>query len=115
MTSIFVVLFFFHFFFVVVVMMVSMTVDIAALVILVIFIFVFSRVHIIVADFLVVFVSPRMQLFLITFLFMASLIRFVDPQPWKRVIGWALVGSVGSYLIFEVWMKLRLPKGFLGV
>ena len=52
---------------------------------------------------------------LITFLFMASLIRFVDPQPWKRVIGWALVGSVGSYLIFEVWMKLRLPKGFLGV
>ena len=51
----------------------------------------------------------------ITFLFMAFLIRFVDPQPWKRVIGWALVGSVGSYLIFEVWMKLRLPKGFLGV
>ncbi len=52
---------------------------------------------------------------LVTFLFMACLIRFVDPQPWRRVIGWALVGSVGSYLIFEVWMKLRLPKGFLGV
>ena len=52
---------------------------------------------------------------LLTFLFLVSLIRFVDPQPWKRVIGWALVGSVGSYLIFEVWMKLRLPKGFLGV
>jgi len=52
---------------------------------------------------------------LLTFLFLACLIRFVDPQSWKRVIGWALVGSVGSYLIFEVWMKLRLPKGFLGV
>jgi len=52
---------------------------------------------------------------LLTFLFMACLMRFVDPQSWKRVIGWALVGSVGSYLIFEVWMKLRLPKGFLGV
>jgi putative tricarboxylic transport membrane protein len=52
---------------------------------------------------------------LVTFLFMAALIRFIDPQTWKKVIGWALVGSVGSYLIFEVWMKLRLPKGFLGV
>jgi putative tricarboxylic transport membrane protein len=52
---------------------------------------------------------------LLTFLFLAFLIRFVDPQPWKRVIGWAMVGSAGSYLIFEVWMKLRLPKGFLGV
>ena len=52
---------------------------------------------------------------LITFFFMGFLIRFVDPQPWKKVIGWALAGSAGSYLIFEVWMKLRLPRGFLGV
>jgi putative tricarboxylic transport membrane protein len=52
---------------------------------------------------------------LLTFFFLGCLIRFVDPQPWKKVIGWALVGSVGAYLIFEVWMKLRLPGGFLGV
>ena len=52
---------------------------------------------------------------LITFLFLAFLIRCVDPQSWSRVIGWALVGSVGSYLIFEVLMELRLPKGLLGV
>ena len=51
---------------------------------------------------------------IVTFLLMAVLLRFIEPQPWKAVIGWALVGSVGSYLIFEVWMKLRLPKGFLG-
>ena len=52
---------------------------------------------------------------IVTFLLMALLLRFIEPQPWKIVIGWALAGSVGSYLIFEVWMKLRLPKGFLGI
>lgn len=51
---------------------------------------------------------------IVTFLFMAFLFRFIDPQSWKSVVGWSLVGSVGSYLIFEVLMKLRLPKGFLG-
>jgi putative tricarboxylic transport membrane protein len=56
-----------------------------------------------------------MGFFLSTFLFLVSLMRFIDPLPWKRVIGWALIGSIGSYLIFEVFMKLRLPKGFLGI
>ena len=51
---------------------------------------------------------------IVTFLLMAFLLRFIEPHPWKSVIGWTLVGSVGSYLVFEVWMKLRLPKGFLG-
>lgn len=51
----------------------------------------------------------------ITFLFIAYLIRFIDPQPWKKAIGWALVGSVGSHLVFNVWLQLRLPKGFLGI
>ncbi len=52
---------------------------------------------------------------IMTFLLMVVLLRFIEPQSWKVVIGWALVGSVGAYLIFEVWMKLRLPKGFLGM
>jgi putative tricarboxylic transport membrane protein len=51
---------------------------------------------------------------IITFLFMAFLLRFIDPQSWKSVIIWALGGSIGCYLIFDVWLKLRLPKGFLG-
>jgi hypothetical protein len=52
---------------------------------------------------------------IVTFLLMAFLLRFIEPHPWKSVIGWTLIGSLGSYLIFEVWMKLRLPKGFLGI
>ena len=34
---------------------------------------------------------------------------------YAHIIGWALIGSTGCYLIFEVWIKLRLPKGFFGV
>ena len=50
-----------------------------------------------------------------TFLLMAFLLRFIEPQPWRTVFTWTLIGSLGSYLVFEVWMKLRLPKGFLGI
>jgi len=52
---------------------------------------------------------------ILTFLLLAFLLRAIEPQSWKAVIGWALFGSIGSYLVFEIWMKLRLPKGFLGI
>ena len=51
----------------------------------------------------------------LTLLLMAFLLRFIDPQPWRTVLLWTLLGSFGSYLVFEVWMKLRLPRGFLGI
>lgn len=51
----------------------------------------------------------------VTFLFMFCLLRFIEPQPWKTSVGWALVGSIGAYLVFEVWFSLRLPRGFWGV
>lgn len=48
-------------------------------------------------------------------LVMIAFFRLMDPQPWKTVIKWALVASLGSYLIFVVCLKLRLPEGLLGV
>jgi putative tricarboxylic transport membrane protein len=61
------------------------------------------------------FLMDDIGFLIVTFLLMVVLLRFIEPQPWKGVIGWALAGSAGSYLIFEVWMKLRLPKGLLGI
>jgi hypothetical protein len=52
---------------------------------------------------------------IVTFLLLAFLLYFIEPHPWKTVVGWTLIGAFGAYLIFEVWMKLRLPKGFLGI
>jgi putative tricarboxylic transport membrane protein len=51
---------------------------------------------------------------ILSFFFLACLLRFVEPQPWKSVIGWAVAGSVSFYLVFEVWLTLRFPKGPLG-
>jgi putative tricarboxylic transport membrane protein len=50
-----------------------------------------------------------------TFLLMILLLRYVEPQAWRAVIGWALGGTLGAYAIFDIWMKLRLPKGILGI
>jgi hypothetical protein len=52
---------------------------------------------------------------IVTVVLLAFLFRFIEVKPWKTVIGWTLLASLGSYLIFELWMKLRLPKGFLGI
>jgi hypothetical protein len=52
---------------------------------------------------------------IVTFLLMVFLLWAIEPQPWKVVIGWAIFASVGCYLVFDFWMKLRLPKGFLGI
>jgi len=51
----------------------------------------------------------------LTFLLLAFLLRAIETQSWKVVIGWAVLGASASYLVFEVWMKLRLPRGILGI
>jgi putative tricarboxylic transport membrane protein len=61
------------------------------------------------------FAMEYLGFLIVTILLIAFLMRFIDPQPWKTVILWTLTGSIGSYLIFQVWLKLRLPKGLLGV
>lgn len=61
------------------------------------------------------FLMDYVGFLILTLLLMAFLLRAIETQPWKAVIGWAIFGSVGSYLVFEIWMKLRLPKGFLGI
>lgn len=61
------------------------------------------------------FLMDYLGFLIMTILFLTFLLRFIDPQPWKTVVGWALGGSIASYLIFEIWMKLNLPKGFLGL
>lgn len=52
---------------------------------------------------------------LTTFLTMGFLFRVIEPQRWRTVIAGALLSAVGAYLIFETWLKVELPKGFLGI
>ena len=45
-----------------------------------------------------------------TFLFLAFLLRFIEPQRWSTVILGALLTSGASFLIFELFLKCQLPR-----
>ena len=47
--------------------------------------------------------------------FIAFLLRVISPQRWSVVIACSILTALGSYLIFEVWLKAQLPKGPLGM
>ncbi len=36
-------------------------------------------------------------------------------HKWKFVIGWALIASVGSYILFHIALHVDLAQGFLGI
>jgi hypothetical protein len=49
----------------------------------------------------------------VSFLLIFLLLWIVYPQRWWIRLAAALGGSLGCYLIFEVWLQSQLPKGFL--
>ncbi|HVP77004.1 MAG TPA: tripartite tricarboxylate transporter TctB family protein [Thermodesulfobacteriota bacterium] len=49
-----------------------------------------------------------------TFLLTALLLRVMEPLSWKKVVAGAMGAAIGSYAIFQLWLKAQLPKGFLG-
>jgi len=51
---------------------------------------------------------------LATFLFLAYLLRGIEPQRWSRVLIWALLSTVLSYAVFGYWLDVPLSKGIVG-
>ena len=51
---------------------------------------------------------------LCTTLFIGFLLAAVQPQRWYVVISGAIGTAIGTYGIFEVWLKAQLPTGPLG-
>jgi putative tricarboxylic transport membrane protein len=51
---------------------------------------------------------------LVTFLFIAILLRTVFPQSWKRTLIVASATAILSRLIFINFLETQLPLGFLG-
>ncbi len=50
----------------------------------------------------------------VTVLFMAFLLRVVEPQSWKIVMLGALSTAFASYLLFDLFLKAQLPRGLWG-
>jgi putative tricarboxylic transport membrane protein len=46
-----------------------------------------------------------------TFLFLAFLLKVIEPQRWPVALGGSLVASLAFYFIFEMGLKSQLPKG----
>jgi NADH:ubiquinone oxidoreductase subunit 6 (subunit J) len=51
---------------------------------------------------------------LITFLFVAFLVKFVFPQTWLRTLVTAALSTAGAQLIFVNLLEINFPKGLLG-
>jgi putative tricarboxylic transport membrane protein len=51
---------------------------------------------------------------LCTILFVGFLLAAVQPQRWYVVISGAIGTAIGTYGVFEIWLKAQLPKGPFG-
>jgi putative tricarboxylic transport membrane protein len=51
---------------------------------------------------------------LVTFLFVAFLVRFIFPQTWLRAAVTAALSTAGAQLVFVTLLEIQFPKGPLG-
>ncbi len=50
-----------------------------------------------------------------TFLFMIFLLKFIEPQSWTVALGAGGLTTAAAHLVFNLWLKVQLPRGFLGI
>jgi putative tricarboxylic transport membrane protein len=48
----------------------------------------------------------------ITFLFILGALKVIEPGSWRSALAEAIAATLFSYILFEVWLKVLLPKGF---
>ncbi len=49
-----------------------------------------------------------------TFVLLSFLLGISEGKKWPRVLGVASAVALGSFAIFELWLRIRLPKGIFG-
>jgi putative tricarboxylic transport membrane protein len=60
------------------------------------------------------FFLERLGFVLTTFILMSFLLGCIESTNWVRSLGVAGAAAMASYAIFELWLKIRLPKGLFG-
>jgi putative tricarboxylic transport membrane protein len=56
----------------------------------------------------------RLGFVLTTFVLLSFLLGLIEDINWGRSFGLASAAALGSFAIFELWLKIRLPKGIFG-
>jgi putative tricarboxylic transport membrane protein len=59
-------------------------------------------------------VLERFGFLVTTFGLLVFLLKVIVSQRWGRVLISALLSTLTSYVIFQIWLKAQLPKGFIG-
>ena len=60
------------------------------------------------------FFLERLGFVVTTFLLLSFLLGWIERTNWARSLGVASAAALGSFAIFELWLKIRLPKGIFG-
>jgi putative tricarboxylic transport membrane protein len=60
------------------------------------------------------FFLERLGFVLTTFVLLCFLLGWIERTNWVRSFGVASAAALGSFAIFELWLKIRLPKGIFG-
>ena len=50
-----------------------------------------------------------------TFVFLAFLLRMIEPQRWSVVLLESFLASGICYFIFQVWLRVELPRGIFQI
>lgn len=50
-----------------------------------------------------------------TFFFLAFLLRIIEPQRWGVVILESLLASGICYFVFQIWLRVELPRGIFQI
>jgi putative tricarboxylic transport membrane protein len=60
------------------------------------------------------FFLERLGFVLTTFVLLSFLLGWIERTSWVRSLEVASAAALASYAIFELWLKIRLPKGIFG-
>src|SRR5262245_2265552 len=60
------------------------------------------------------FFLERLGFVLSTFVLLCFLLGWIERTNWMGSLGVAGAAALGSFAIFELWLKIRLPKGIFG-
>ena len=71
-------------------------------------------VYVVISLFLYAIFLDVLGFVLVSMILMAFMLRFVEPQKWHVVTLGAILIPTIAYLAFDFFLKVQLPKGFLG-
>lgn len=59
-------------------------------------------------------VLTKLGFVLSTFLLVLALLKLMERKKWWVAVACGTMVALGTYMVFEVWLQARLPRGFLG-